>query len=58
MKKRYDVQFWYHTDLRSNEEVEASDDVAALVLAIDRSPHQYRDWVQHGDGFYIKITRL
>lgn len=53
--KRYLVQFWYNTDLRAEEPVEASGDVAALVTAIERNPQDYDNWVCNGKPFRVEI---
>ncbi len=53
--KTFLVQFRYFTDLRAEECVQTSNEVAALVCAIERNPKNYADWCDNGPGFHILI---
>lgn len=56
MKRIYDIEFWYNTDLRSTVLVDASNEIAALIMAAERHP-SYQNWTGNGPGFFIKIIR-
>jgi len=55
--KKYIVEFWYYTDLRTIVKVEAMTEVNALVLALEELQPQLdgNKWI-NSSGFKIQIV--
>lgn len=52
--KTYTVNFWYYTDLRCHWTGPASNELAALVLALNKELTG-DFWIDNGEGFRIEI---
>lgn len=55
--KKYVVKFWYKTDCRCELEVEARNEILALVLA-QSGEYDVTDWTNNGHGFKITIEQF
>ena len=51
--KKYIIKFYYYTDLRCHSSVKASNEVCALMKAMEQ--HGFDHWVGIDDGFHIII---
>ena len=49
--KTFEIKFYYNTDCRAQEEVEAMDEIEALAIALNRVGER---WVT-GRGFRVEI---
>ena len=53
--KKFEVQFWFYTDLRQSITVNATDEIRALAHALDEISDKI--WVD-GAGFKVSIIFL
>ena len=55
MKKKYTVKFFYGTDLRWQETIEATNEIAALTIAEQSLPSRCPCWITEAP-FRIEIA--
>ena len=55
--KKYRVAFYWHTDCRAEEFVNARNQTVAFILATQKK-EVYDDWVEGDEGFYVIVERV